>query len=176
MKALKNLKMPFELNSIFFGNCSWPGETIANSNHLTRMASFEFAWKRALEHAKNIVRSEKGKEKRVIDGREYIFESPLKPDYTFIRSYRADRLGNLIFRGVYRADQPVMAMAARTTIAEVDEIVDVGEIGPEEVVTPGIFVDRIVKIPEGGLGSIQRTKEMIRKASQIDIVRKILFK
>jgi len=67
-------------------------------------------------------------------------------------------------------------MAARVTIAEVDEIVEVGEIDPEYVVTPGIFVDRIVRIPEGGLGTPQKTKEMISRLGEIEIARKMLFR
>ncbi|MEE8469779.1 MAG: 3-oxoacid CoA-transferase subunit A, partial [Dehalococcoidia bacterium] len=77
---------------------------------------------------------QEGKEKRIISGTEYIFETPIRPDYAFIRGYKADKLGNLIYQGTYRTDQPVMAMAARVTIAEVDEIVEVGEIDPEHVV------------------------------------------
>lgn len=119
---------------------------------------------------------EKGKEKRVIDGKEYILEMPIRPDYAFIRAYKADKLGNMIYWGIYRADQPVMAMAAKTTIAEVDEIVEVGEIDPEQVVTPGIFVDRIVKVPEGGLGSTEQMKGLLRKLGEIELVRKILFR
>ena len=119
---------------------------------------------------------EEGKEKRVIDGKEYILEMPIKPDYAFVRGYKADKLGNLTYWGVYREDHPVMAMAARVTIAEVDEIVEVGEIDPEHVVTPGIYVDRIVKVPEGGLGSPGRAKEVLYKVAEIEIVRKILFR
>lgn len=119
---------------------------------------------------------EEGKEKRVIDGREYIFERPLRPDYAFIRGYRADRLGNLVYKGVYRADQPVMAMAARVTIAEVDHIVEVGDIDAEHVVTPGIFVDRIVEVPEDGLGSESRARALTAKLGEVEVVRKLLFR
>lgn len=119
---------------------------------------------------------EEGKEKRVIEGKEYILEMPIRPDYAFIRGYKADKLGNLVYWGVYRENHPVMAMAAKVTIAEVDEIVEVGDIDSEHVVTPGIFVDRIVQIPEGGLGSPQRSKELLLKVAQLDIVRKIVFR
>jgi 3-oxoadipate CoA-transferase alpha subunit len=119
---------------------------------------------------------EEGKEKRVIDGKEYIFEKPIKPDYAFIRAHKADKLGNLVYWGVYRADQPIMAMAARTTIAEVDEIVDVGDIDPEHVITPSVFVDRIVKVPEGGLGSVQKVKEIITNLTENEFVRELLFR
>ncbi len=117
-----------------------------------------------------------GKEKRVINGREFLFEEPIRPDYAFIRGYKADKLGNLIYEGTYRTDQPAMAMAARVTIAEVDEIVEVGEIDPEHVVTPGIFVDRIVRIPEAGLGTHQKTKDIISRLGEIEIARKMLFR
>ena len=119
---------------------------------------------------------EEGKEKRVIEGKEYILEMPIRPDYAFIRGYKADKLGNLVYWGVYRENHPVMAMAAKVTIAEVDEIVEVGDIDSEHVVTPGIFVDRIVKVPEGGLGSPQRSKELLLKVAQLDLVRKIVFR
>jgi 3-oxoacid CoA-transferase A subunit len=119
---------------------------------------------------------EEGKEKRVIDGKEYIFEKPIRPDFAFIRAHKADTLGNLVYWGVYRADQPVMAMAAKKTIAEVDEIVAPGAIDAEHVVTPGIFIDRIVAVPEGGLGSNVRAKQMIRKLTENEMVRKLLFR
>lgn len=92
---------------------------------------------------------EQGKEKRVINGREYILEYALKADYALVRAYKADRLGNLVYRGTARTFNPVMATAARITIAEVDEIVKPGAIDPEHVITPFVYVDRIVKIPKG---------------------------
>ncbi|UCC60071.1 MAG: CoA transferase subunit A [Dehalococcoidia bacterium] len=119
---------------------------------------------------------EKGKEKRILDGREYILEKPLRPDYALVRAHKADRLGNLTYWGVFREDHPVMAMAANVTIAEVDEIVEVGEIDAEHVVTPGIFVDRIVKIPQGGLGSTEQLKDVIRRQSENEFVRYLLFR
>ncbi|MEE8374607.1 MAG: 3-oxoacid CoA-transferase [Dehalococcoidia bacterium] len=119
---------------------------------------------------------EEGKEKRVVDGKEYIFETPIRPDYALIRGHKADRLGNLVYEGTFRTDQPIMAVAARVTIAEVDEIVEVGEIDPEHVVTPGIFIDRIVKVPEHGLGSPQKRQEVISRLGEIDIARKMLFR
>ncbi len=118
---------------------------------------------------------EEGKEKRVIDGREYIFEKPIRPDYAFISAHRADSLGNLTYRGNYRADSPAMAMAAKTTIAEVDQVVQVGDIDHEHVVTPGAFVDRIVQIPEDGLGSRDKQMAMVHMLSQLDSTRDLLF-
>ncbi|UCG65757.1 MAG: CoA transferase subunit A [Deltaproteobacteria bacterium] len=91
-----------------------------------------------------------GKEKRVIKGKEYILELPLTADFGFVKAYKADRLGNLAYRGASRSFNPLIATAARITIAEVDEIVEIGELDPEYILTPGVFVDRMVKIPEGG--------------------------
>jgi len=118
---------------------------------------------------------EEGREKRVIKGKEYIFQEPLKPDYAFLAGHKADRLGNLVYRGNYRSDQPVMAMAAKVVIAEVDQIVEVGDIDPEHVVTPGIFVDRIVEIPPDGLGTPEKGRALIEQLTQLESVRDLLF-
>ena len=89
-----------------------------------------------------------GKEHRTINGREYLLEYPLYPDYAFIRAHRADGWGNLQYRLSQRNFNPVMAQAARITIVEVEEeLLEPGAIDPDQVHTPGIFVDRIVKIP-----------------------------
>jgi 3-oxoadipate CoA-transferase, alpha subunit len=88
----------------------------------------------------------KGKETREIDGRMYVLESPLHADYAFIKAERGDRWGNLTYRMTARNFGPVMAMAAKTTIATVHEMVPLGGLDPEAVVTPGIFVQRIVRI------------------------------
>jgi len=119
---------------------------------------------------------EEGKEKRSIQGKEYLLEAPIRPDYAFIRGFKADTLGNLIYQGIFRADQPIMAMAAKVTIAEVEEIVEPGEIGAEHIVTPGIFVDRIVKIPEDGIGTPEKRRALINRIGEMDIARKMLFK
>ena len=87
-----------------------------------------------------------GKETREIGGRHYVLEYPLFADFALISAYRGDRLGNLVYRKTSRNFGPIMASAATTTIAQVDEIVDVGAIDPETVVTPGIFVDRVVAV------------------------------
>ncbi len=87
-----------------------------------------------------------GKETREIDGRMYVLESPIHADYAFIKAERGDRWGNLTYRMTARNFGPVMAMAAKTTIATVHEIVPLGSLDPEAVVTPGIFVQRVVKI------------------------------
>lgn len=89
-----------------------------------------------------------GKETRTIDGREYVFELPLKADYALIRAYKADKFGNLVYRGVMRNFNAVMAMAADVTIVQVEKIVEPGELNPNLIVTQQIFVDRIVEIPE----------------------------
>jgi 3-oxoacid CoA-transferase A subunit len=87
----------------------------------------------------------RGKEERNFRGRRYILEEALGADYAFIKAYRADRLGNLVYRKAARNFNPVMATAAATTIVEVDEIVEVGALDPEAIVTPSLFVDRIVQ-------------------------------
>src|ERR1700759_3618490 len=87
-----------------------------------------------------------GKETREIDGRTYVLEYPIKGDYAFIAAYKADTLGNLVYRKTARNFGPVMATAARTTIVQVTEVVPVGTLDPEAVVTPSIFVDRIVPV------------------------------
>jgi len=89
-----------------------------------------------------------GRETRVINGREYLLEYALSLDYAFVRATRADTFGNLQFHRSQRNFCPVMATAARVTIAEVDEdIVPAGAIDPDQVHTPGIFVHRVVKVP-----------------------------
>ena len=93
-----------------------------------------------------------GKESRVIDGREYILEQGLRADFALIRAHRADTRGNLVYRGTSRNFNAVMAPGARVTVVEVDEIVQPGELDPEAVVTPGIFVQRIVQRPDGFTG------------------------
>ena len=93
-----------------------------------------------------------GKESRVIDGREYILEHGLRADFALIRAHKADTRGNLVYRGTSRNFNAVMAPGARVTVVEVDEIVQPGELDPEAVVTPGIFVQRIVRRPEGFTG------------------------
>ena len=86
-----------------------------------------------------------GKEVRVVDGRSYVLERALRGDVAIVRAHRADRHGNLTYRRGARNFNPAFATAARTTIAEVDEIVEPGVLDPETIVTPGIFVDRVVR-------------------------------
>ncbi|MFC4072259.1 3-oxoacid CoA-transferase subunit A [Actinoplanes subglobosus] len=87
-----------------------------------------------------------GRETRVIDGREYVLEYPIRGDVALIRAHVADRLGNLVYRKTARNFGPVMATAATVTIAQVSRIVEVGELDPESVVTPSIYVNRLVEV------------------------------
>ncbi|MBN1161433.1 MAG: CoA transferase subunit A [Dehalococcoidales bacterium] len=90
----------------------------------------------------------KGKEKKVIDGKEYILEMPLTADFALIKAHKADTLGNLVYRRTARCFNPVMATAAATTIVEVDDLVEVGQLDPEIVVTPHVYVHRIVEVKQ----------------------------
>jgi 3-oxoadipate CoA-transferase alpha subunit len=87
-----------------------------------------------------------GKETREIDGRPYVLEYPIRGDYALISAHRADTLGNLVYRKTARNFGPVMATAARVTVVQVTAVVPVGALDPEAVVTPSIFVDRIVPV------------------------------
>ncbi len=86
-----------------------------------------------------------GKETRIIDGKGYVLEPPLRADFAFVKAWKGDRLGNLIYRRTARNFNPVMATAARVTIAEVEELVEPGAIDPDHVVTPGIFVKHVLR-------------------------------
>lgn len=88
-----------------------------------------------------------GKEVRTIDGREYVLEKPLKGDVALIKAELADRWGNLTYRLSARNFAPTMAMAADLTIVQARKLVDLGGVPPEQVMTPGIFVDRVVEVP-----------------------------
>lgn len=89
-----------------------------------------------------------GREQRVIDGRSYLLEYPIHADVALISGLAADRLGNVVYRRTARNFGPIMATAARTTVVQVDEIVEVGALDPEAIVTPGIFVNRVVAVGE----------------------------
>ena len=86
-----------------------------------------------------------GKETRIIDGKPYVLEAPLRADFAFVKAWKGDRVGNLVYRRTARNFNPMMATAARVTIAEVEELVDPGQIDPDHVVTPGIFVRHIIR-------------------------------
>jgi 3-oxoacid CoA-transferase A subunit len=93
---------------------------------------------------------EAGKEKRLIDGKEMLLEFALSADYALIKAYCADTMGNLIYRGIIRSFNAIMATAAKVTVVEVEYIVEAGELDPESIVTPGIFIDRIVSMSGEG--------------------------
>ena len=86
-----------------------------------------------------------GKESRVIEGREMIFEKPLKADYAIVRAWKGDRWGNLVFRKTARNFSPMMCTAARITVAEVEHLVEVGELDPDQVHVPSVYVNRIIQ-------------------------------
>lgn len=88
-----------------------------------------------------------GKEVREIDGRHYVLEYPLRADYALVKAHRADELGNLVYRKTARNFGPIMAAAATTTAVQVEELVPAGALDPEVIVTPGIYVDRLVRVP-----------------------------
>ena len=93
-----------------------------------------------------------GKEHREINGRTYVLEFPLPADYAFIRAWKADTFGNLQFRLAQRNFNPIMAMAATVTIVEVEnEPVPVGELDPDQIHVPGVYVDRLISIPKDGI-------------------------
>ncbi len=107
-----------------------------------------------------------GKETREFGGRTYLMEHALFADYAFIRAHRADTAGNLIFRLSARNFNPIMAMAARTTIVEVEEpIVPAGELDPDRIHLPGIYVHRLVQIPPDGIFAVNR-QAMVGLAQQ----------
>jgi 3-oxoacid CoA-transferase subunit A len=85
-----------------------------------------------------------GKETRTIDGRGYVFEQPLHADYAFVKAWKGDSAGNLVYRRTARNFNPVMATAARVTIAEVEELVAPGDLDPDHIITPGIYVKHIL--------------------------------
>lgn len=87
-----------------------------------------------------------GKETRVINGRHYVLEYPIHADYALIKAEKADRWGNLVYRKAARNFGPIMAMAATCSIVQVSKVVDLGELDAEAIVTPGIFVQRVVQI------------------------------
>jgi len=102
-----------------------------------------------------------GKETRVIDGTPYVLEAPLKADFAFVKAWKGDRAGNLVYRKTARNFNPVMATAAAVTIAEVEHLVEPGELDPDHIVTPGIFVRYIL---EGGRYEKRIEKRTTRRA------------
>jgi 3-oxoadipate CoA-transferase, alpha subunit len=89
-----------------------------------------------------------GKETRVIDGKHYVLEAPLHADFALVKAFKGDRWGNLVYRKTARNFGPIMASAAKTAIVQVSKVVPLGELDPENIVTPGIFVQRVVEVPQ----------------------------
>ena len=116
-------------------------------------------------------RTAEGKEVRVFNGREHVLERALAADFAFVRAWKADRMGNLIYRGSTRNFNTMMAAAARVTIAEVDEIVETGELDPESIHTPAIFVDRVVQTAISTAEVRQRFAELVHIRTRADVVR-----
>ena len=87
---------------------------------------------------------EEGKQIINVDGKDYILETAIPSDFALVKAWKADKDGNLVYRKKANNSNPIMAMAGRITIAEVDEIVETGELDPEDIVTPGVFVNYIV--------------------------------
>ncbi|MBT4510941.1 MAG: CoA transferase subunit A [Chloroflexi bacterium] len=114
---------------------------------------------------------EEGREKRTFDGKEYILLTPLQPDFAFVRADKADKYGNLTYNGTCRCLNPVLAMAGKTTIVEVDELVEPGQLHPDEIVTPAAFVDRIVVNEPGARGSYEYTMKKLHEMLSIPEVR-----
>lgn len=100
-----------------------------------------------------------GKETRLINGKHYVLESPIHADFALIKALRADRWGNLVYRKTGRNFGPIMATAAKCTVVQVDEIVALGELDPEHIITPGIFVQRVL--------AVWKTKEAATKEAAI---------
>ena len=102
----------------------------------------------------------KGKETRLLDGRWQVFETPIHADLALVKAERGDRWGNLTYRMTARNFGPIMAMAAKCTVATVHDVVELGALDPEAVVTPGLFVHRVVKIARAATtaGGIKETK------------------
>src|SRR5208282_6144225 len=98
-----------------------------------------------------------GKETREFDGRTYLMERGLTADFAFVKAWKGDREGNLVYRKTARNFNPMMATAARITIAEVEHLVEPGEIDPDAIVTPGVYVKRIVAVPQALKRIEQRT-------------------
>ena len=115
-----------------------------------------------------------GKETRVIDGRGYVLEYPIHADFALIKAERGDRWGNLVYRKTARNFGPIMATAAKCTIVQVHEIVELGELDPEAVVTPGIFVKRVVEVPRrrpGRRGCQEAQREQERSMTRSTVTR-----
>jgi 3-oxoacid CoA-transferase subunit A len=105
-----------------------------------------------------------GKETRLIDGRHYVLEAPLTADFALVKAFRGDRLGNLVYRRTSRNFNPMMATAAKVTIAEVEELVEPGVLDPDSVITPGIFVRHVLR---GGGYEKRIERRTVRQAEAV---------
>src|SRR5437879_6655841 len=99
----------------------------------------------------------KGKEERVFDGDTYIMERGIVADLSIVHAWKADTEGNLVYRKTARNFNPIMATAGQTTVAEVEQLVDTGKIDPDHIVTPGVYVQRLVHVPNASKRIVQRT-------------------
>ena len=99
------------------------------------------------------------KETRLIDGRHYVLESPLHADFALIKAYKGDRWGNLVYRKTARNFGPIMASAAKTAIVQVSEVVPLGALDPENIVTPGIFVQRVIEVPQAAHAALPNPRD-----------------
>ncbi|HET7398651.1 MAG TPA: 3-oxoacid CoA-transferase subunit A [Intrasporangium sp.] len=100
-----------------------------------------------------------GKERRTLGGRDYILELPITADLALVKALRADRMGNLVYRRTARNFGPIMCTAATTTVVQVSELVETGALDPEAVVTPGIYVDRVVVVPAAASAATEATRK-----------------
>jgi 3-oxoadipate CoA-transferase alpha subunit len=89
-----------------------------------------------------------GKETRLIDGRHYVLEAPLHADFALVKAFKGDRWGNLVYRKTARNFGPIMASAAKTAVVQVSQVVPLGALDPEDIITPGIFVQRVIEVPQ----------------------------
>ncbi len=99
-----------------------------------------------------------GKEVRRLGGRDYLLELPITADLALVKALRSDRMGNLVYRRTARNFGPIMCTAAATAVVQISELVDTGAIDPEAVVTPGIYVDRVVVVPDADPASTEVTR------------------
>jgi 3-oxoadipate CoA-transferase alpha subunit len=106
----------------------------------------------------------KGKETRLIDGRGHVLEYPIHGDFALVKARRADRWGNLVYRMTARNFGPIMAAAAKISVVQASEIVDVGGLDPEVIVTPGIYVRRVVHVPDPGMAGVEQAARSQRAA------------
>jgi 3-oxoacid CoA-transferase subunit A len=121
----------------------------------TQIADGGLPWRYALDGSVALASPEK--ETREFDGREYVLEQAITTDFGLVHAWRGDRHGNLVYRESARNFNPLCAMAGRVTIAQVEQLVEPGEIKPEDVHTPGVFVQRVLHVPDADKRIERRT-------------------